>query len=56
MPDLEEAVDADESDDNGDCFGIGPKLVLTVHPRPEFEVDQCCTPIALKIMKKASLC
>ncbi len=29
-----------ESDDNGDCFGIGPNLVLTVHPRPEFEVDQ----------------
>lgn len=29
-----------ESDDNGDCFGIGPYLTLTVHPRPEFEVDQ----------------
>ena len=29
-----------ESDDNGACFGIGPHLVLTVHPRPEFEVDQ----------------
>ena len=29
-----------ESDDNGDCFGIGPHLRLTVHPRPEFEVDQ----------------
>ena len=29
-----------ESDDNGDCFGIGPHLTLTVHPRPEFEVDQ----------------
>ncbi len=29
-----------ESDDNGDCFGIGPYLLLTVHPRPEFEVDQ----------------
>lgn len=28
-----------ESDDNGACFGIGPHLVLTVHPRPEFEVD-----------------
>ncbi len=28
-----------ESDDNGDCFGIGPHLLLTVHPRPEFEVD-----------------
>ncbi len=29
-----------ESDDNGDCFGIGPHLRLTVHPRPEFEVNQ----------------
>ncbi len=29
-----------ESDDNGACFGIGPHLLLTVHPRPEFEVDQ----------------
>lgn len=29
-----------ESEDNGDCFGIGPNLLLTVHPRPEFEVDQ----------------
>ncbi|HEX9827282.1 MAG TPA: T9SS type B sorting domain-containing protein, partial [Flavobacteriaceae bacterium] len=29
-----------ESEDNGDCFGIGPHLKLTVHPRPEFEVDQ----------------
>jgi gliding motility-associated-like protein len=29
-----------ESDDNGECFGIGPHLVLTVHPRPEFEVEQ----------------
>ncbi|MDU8886404.1 T9SS type B sorting domain-containing protein [Yeosuana sp. MJ-SS3] len=29
-----------ESDYNGDCFGIGPHLTLTVHPRPEFEVDQ----------------
>lgn len=28
-----------ESDDNGNCFGIGPHLKLTVHPRPEFEVD-----------------
>jgi len=28
-----------ESDDNGDCFGIGPHLTLTVHPRPEFEVE-----------------
>jgi len=29
-----------ESEDNGNCFGIGPHLKLTVHPRPEFEVDQ----------------
>jgi len=29
-----------ESDDNGECFGIGQHLSLTVHPRPEFEVDQ----------------
>ncbi len=29
-----------ESDDNGECFGIGPHLNLTVHPRPEFEVEQ----------------
>ena len=28
-----------ESSDNGDCFGIGPYLTLTVHPRPEFEVN-----------------
>ncbi|WNH09823.1 T9SS type B sorting domain-containing protein [Thalassobellus suaedae] len=28
-----------ESDDNGECFGIGAYLQLTVHPRPEFEVD-----------------
>ncbi|MBP8792559.1 MAG: T9SS type B sorting domain-containing protein [Lutibacter sp.] len=28
-----------ESEDNGDCFGIGPHLTLTVHPRPEFEVE-----------------
>ena len=28
-----------ESDDNGDCFGIGPHLLLTVNPKPEFEVD-----------------
>ena len=28
-----------ESADNGDCFGIGPHLTLTVHPRPEFEID-----------------
>src|SRR5690606_2996614 len=29
-----------ESEDNGDCFGIGPYLTLTVHPRPDFEVEQ----------------
>ncbi len=29
-----------ESEDNGECFGIGPNLVLIVHPRPTFEVDQ----------------
>tara|TARA_R110002049_G_scaffold183328_4_gene351247 strand:- start:1220 stop:4531 length:3312 start_codon:yes stop_codon:yes gene_type:complete len=29
-----------ESDGNGACFGLGPHLLLTVHPRPEFEVDQ----------------
>jgi gliding motility-associated-like protein len=29
-----------ESDSNGACFGIGPHLLLTVNPRPEFEVDQ----------------
>tara|TARA_R110001583_G_scaffold160872_1_gene312798 strand:+ start:79226 stop:82504 length:3279 start_codon:yes stop_codon:yes gene_type:complete len=28
-----------ENDDNGDCFGIGEHLTLTVFPRPEFEVD-----------------
>jgi gliding motility-associated-like protein len=28
-----------ESEDNGECFGIGPHLLLTVNPRPEFEVD-----------------
>lgn len=27
-----------ENDDNGDCFGIGKHLTLTVYPRPEFEV------------------
>ncbi|MET2986300.1 T9SS type B sorting domain-containing protein [Aureibaculum conchae] len=28
-----------ESADNGACFGIGPNLVLTVNPSPEFEVN-----------------
>ena len=28
-----------ESDDNGDCFGIGEHLTLTVNPIPEFDVD-----------------
>ena len=29
-----------ESDDDGACFGIGPHLLLTIHSRPEFEVNQ----------------
>src|SRR5690606_556280 len=29
-----------ESEDNGDCFSIGPHLTLTVRQRPEFEIDQ----------------
>lgn len=32
-----------ESNDNGECFGIGPHLVLTVNPLPEFNV----TPTAI---------
>ena len=28
-----------ESNDNGDCYGIGPNLVLTVNSLPEFDVD-----------------
>jgi len=28
-----------ESEDNGDCFGIGPHLTLTVYPRPQFELN-----------------
>ncbi|MFD1292773.1 T9SS type B sorting domain-containing protein [Lutibacter holmesii] len=28
-----------QSEDNGDCFGIGPHITLTVYPRPEFEVN-----------------
>lgn len=28
-----------ESDQNGECFGIGEKLTLIVHPTPEFELD-----------------
>lgn len=28
-----------ESEDNGDCFGIGPHLTLTVHPKPKFDTD-----------------
>ncbi|MBT8272294.1 MAG: T9SS type B sorting domain-containing protein [Bacteroidia bacterium] len=28
-----------ESTDNGDCYGIGPHVLLSVLPRPEFEVD-----------------
>ena len=46
-----------ESADNGDCFGIGPHLVLNVNPRPEFDVipnEFVCLnlpPITLKILK-----
>lgn len=29
-----------QSEDNGDCFGVGPHLQLTVNPLPEFTVDQ----------------
>lgn len=29
-----------ESDDDGVCFGLGEHLILTVNPRPEFEIDQ----------------
>lgn len=29
-----------ESDDNGDCFGIGPHLQLTVYPLPVFNVTE----------------
>ncbi|MGC1630723.1 MAG: T9SS type B sorting domain-containing protein, partial [Gelidibacter sp.] len=29
-----------QSKDNGDCFGIGPQLQLTVNPLPEFTVRQ----------------
>lgn len=29
-----------ESNDNGECFGIGPHFVLNVYPLPEFEVEQ----------------
>lgn len=28
-----------ESEDNGECFGLGPYLNLMVNPRPEFELD-----------------
>ena len=28
-----------ESNDNGDCYGIGPHLILNVNPRPEFDVN-----------------
>lgn len=44
-----------ESDDNGDCFGIGPHLRLTVYPRPYFEVyppEDYCTggdPVLLEV-------
>ncbi len=48
-----------ENDDNGDCYGIGPYLTLTVHPRPEFEVTPTATvclnlfPIMLDIFNPA---
>ena len=29
-----------ESDDNGECFGMGPYLQLIVQPRPEFEIPE----------------
>jgi gliding motility-associated-like protein len=29
-----------ESDDNGDCYGVGQHLDLIVEPKPEFEVEQ----------------
>ncbi|WP_248723859.1 T9SS type B sorting domain-containing protein [Seonamhaeicola sp. ML3] len=29
-----------ESMDNGDCFGIGPNVLLTVNTIPEFEIEQ----------------
>jgi len=32
-----------ESSDNGDCFGLGAHLLLTVYPRPEFEVTPTAT-------------
>lgn len=44
-----------QSEDNGDCFGVGPHLQLTVNPLPEFTVNQeeglCLNgePIELKI-------
>ena len=28
-----------ESNDNGDCYGIGEHLTLTVHPRPTFTIE-----------------
>ena len=28
-----------QSEDNGDCFGVGPHVTLTVYPRPEFEIN-----------------
>ena len=28
-----------ESEDNGECFGLGPYLELIVQPRPEFDLD-----------------
>lgn len=28
-----------QSEDNGDCFGVGAHVTLTIYPRPEFEVN-----------------
>lgn len=28
-----------QSEDNGDCFGVGAHVTLTVYPRPEFEIN-----------------
>ncbi len=38
-----------ESNDNGDCFGIGPHLVLTVYPLPEFELLSTTAVVCLNL-------
>ena len=56
MPFLQTLYVRVESTDNGDCFGIGPHLILNVDPRPEFDVipnEFVCLnlpPITLKTM------